>query len=133
VTIVFDTSVLSPMFDNDDRIFRALSQHKYDRALIPLATDAEIRFGFENGSRTAKNLKDYQLFIEQFNLELVMPNQDTSIIYADLAAWCRQHGVALSNNDLWIAAACVQTGGSLVTLDQDFANLPQIRLVDLTV
>jgi predicted nucleic acid-binding protein len=121
------------MFDNDDRIFRALSQHKYDRGLIPLATDAEIRFGFAYGDRTVINLKDYQLFIEQFNLELVTPDQDTSIIYADLASWCRQHGISLSNNDLWIAATCMQAGGSLATLDGDFANLPQIRRIDLTI
>jgi predicted nucleic acid-binding protein len=121
------------MFDNDDRIFRALSKHKYDRALIPLAADAEIRFGFAYGNRTTKNLGDYRLFIGQFNLEIVVPDQDTAVIYADLAAWCRRHGVSLSNNDLWIAAACVQTGGSLVTLDQDFARLPQIRRIDLTI
>lgn len=131
--LVFDTSALSLFFSNNDQIVRVLSQQTYDRALIPLATDAEIRFGFTYGNKTAENLKKYRLFKQQHNLEITPPDQDTSMVYADLASWSRKNGIALSNNDLWIAATCVQTGGSLVALDQDFAHLPQIRRVDLTV
>lgn len=119
------------MFKNNNNVFRALSLVKYDRALVPLATDAGVRFGFANGNRTAVNLKEYQQFITHFNMEIIAPDQDTSIIYGDLAAWLQSHGKALSNNDIWIAATCVQFGGSLATLDKDFAQLPQIRLVDL--
>jgi predicted nucleic acid-binding protein len=119
------------MFKNNDNVFKALSLVRYDRALVPLATDAEIRFGFENGNKTTENLKKYQQFIGDFNIEIIAPDQDTSIIYADLASWLRKHGKSLSNNDLWIAATCVQTGSRLATLDKDFSYLPQIRLINL--
>lgn len=131
MNLVFDTSVLSALFDDEDKIVKAVSKHAFDRALVPLATDAEMRFGFAYGNKLDKNLKDYRIFIQRLNFEIVAPDQDTAIIYGDLAAWSRKNGIALSNNDIWIAATCVQFGGSLVSLDQDFTQLPQIRRVEL--
>ncbi len=131
MTLVFDTSALSSLLSNDDRVIRALFLQNYDRMLIPLAADAEVRYGFAYGNRQAENLAHYELFKQQFNLEVTSPDQDSAIIYADLSRWARQHGLALSHNDLWIAATCVQVGGSLLALDQDFVGLPQLRMVSL--
>jgi len=128
--LVFDTSTLSPLLSDDDDIVKAFVRQNYDRVIIPLATDAEVRFGFANGSRTAENLANYELFKKEFSVEVVFPDQETSIIYGDLATWARRHGVALSHNDYWIASTCVQIGGSLFAVDQDFKNLPQLRLVE---
>ncbi len=132
VTLVFDTTALSALLGNDDTVVRALSRQTYDRLIVPLAADAELRFGFAYGSRQAENLANYELFKRQFHLEVLNPSQDVAHIYAELAAWARQHGIALSHNDTWIAATCVHAGGKLLTLDQDFARLPQIRLVNLS-
>jgi len=129
--LVLDTSVLSALLSNDDKVVRALSRQTYDQMVIPLATDAEMRFGFAYGQKPVKNLENYELFKQQFGVEVVSPDQDTAILYADLTGWARQHGVALSHNDIWIAATCVQVAGSLATLDGDFANLPQLRLAKL--
>jgi predicted nucleic acid-binding protein len=131
MNLVFDTSVLSALLGNDDHILRALVSQNYDQILIPLAVDAELRFGFAYGSKRAHNLSNYELFRKQFHLEVVFPNQNIAIIYADLAIWARKHGVALSQNDIWIAATTVHLGGVLATLDQDFQRLPQVRLAKL--
>jgi predicted nucleic acid-binding protein len=129
VTIVFDTSALSPLLSNDDSIVKIFAQQDYDQLIIPLAADAEVRFGFINGNKAAENLANYDLFKKQFGIEIMPPDQDTSMIYADLATWTRQHGIALSHNDIWIASTCIQVGGKLFAIDQDFENLPQLRLV----
>jgi predicted nucleic acid-binding protein len=129
MTLVFDTSALSRLLKNDDRVVRAANASLYDSKLIPLATDAEVRFGFAYGSKQNENLKNYELFKQQFQLELVVPEESTAVVYADLATWCRKNGISLSGNDLWIAATCVQSGGQLLTLDKDFTRLPQVSLV----
>jgi predicted nucleic acid-binding protein len=128
MTLVFDTSALSQLLNNNDQIVRLFSRIQYDRALIPLATDAEIRYGFRFGNKESANLANYVLFKEQFDLEVVAPNQDTAIIYAELSSWARQHGVSLSNNDIWIASTSIQVGGELFTTDIDFTRLPQVRM-----
>ncbi len=128
MTLVFDTTVLSGILSNNDSLIREFSNQEYDRLIIPLATDAEIRYGFSYGMRQAENLKNYELFKKHFNIEIAYPDQDTSIIYSDLATWSRKHGVAISHNDLWIASTCIRFGGVLATLDKDFSKLPQIRI-----
>lgn len=132
MTLVFDTSALSDLLSDEDYIVKAFAEQLYDSLSIPLATDAELRFGFVNGSRKADNLKNYELFKQRFNVNITHPDQDTAIIYADLAAWSRQHGLALSNNDFWIAATTIQIGGILFTADGDFKGLPQLRALILS-
>jgi predicted nucleic acid-binding protein len=95
-----------------------------------LATDAEVRFGFAHGNRAKDNLINYELFKKKFSVEVIFPDQDTAIIYGDLAAWARRHGVSLSQNDFWIASTCVQVGGNLFAVSEDFKNLPQLRLIE---
>jgi predicted nucleic acid-binding protein len=129
MTLVFDTSALSNLLSDEDYVVKSFSEQEYDSLSVPLATDAEIRFGFVNGNRAADNQKSYELFKRQFSVSITYPNQDTAIIYADLAAWAKQHGLALSNNDFWIAATTIQIGGILFTSDRDFKGLPQLRLV----
>ena len=129
MTLVFDTTALSALLSDKDYVVKSLAEAEYDRAIIPLATDAELRFGFANGNRAAKNLKSYRVFKQQFNIDVIYPDQDTAIIYADIATWAKQHGLALSNNDFWIASTSVQAGGVLFTLDKDFKGLPQLRVL----
>ncbi|HEX4774315.1 MAG TPA: PIN domain-containing protein [Candidatus Saccharimonadales bacterium] len=132
MTSVFDTSALSDLLSDEDYVVKAFTEQEYDSLAIPLATDAELRFGFVNGNRAAYNLKNYELFKQQFNVNVIQLDQDTAIIYADLAAWARQHGLALSNNDFWIAATTIQIGGNLLTSDGDFKGLPQLRIIILS-
>lgn len=127
--LVFDTSALSHLLSDDDNIVKVFARQNYDRAIISLATDAELRFGFAHGSRTEDNLANYELFKKEFSVEVIFPDQETATIYGELAAWARQHGVVLSHNDFWIASTCVQVGCSLFAVDQEFKNLPQLRLI----
>ncbi len=132
MTLVFDTSSFSAILGKNAEIIRASSNSKFTDYVLPLAGDAELRFGFKLGNRELLNLDNYEAAKKLYNLRIVTPNQDTASIYADLATWCRKNGISLSHNDLWIAATCVQSGGQLLTLDKDFVNLPQLGLVALS-
>ncbi len=115
----------------DDRIYTAMEQATADTYLLPLAVDAELRSGYRGGNREAANLTLYTTFLREFDIRIVNPDQTTAIAYAELAAWCKSHGIATSNNDLWIAATAVQHGAQLLTLDKDFAHIPQVRLAPI--
>lgn len=130
--LVFDTSALSRFLDDDQAVLQAVANKDFDRYVVPLATDAEIRFGFMHGSRQTENLTKYAQILQSLSFEVIFPDQDTSYRYAELATWAKQLGIALSNNDIWIAATCSQLGGKLITLDADFKHLSQIPLVDLS-
>lgn len=131
MTLVFDTSAFSKILDEDALLISVASSNKFTDYILPLAADAELRFGFKNGNQEKSNLMSYEPIKQLYNLRIVAPDQDTAIIYADLATWCRQNGISLSNNDLWVAATCVQVGGKLLATDHDFAHLPQVSLVTI--
>ncbi len=133
MTLVFDTSALSVLLDksNNSNLLKTLSTLSYTSLLVPLTVDAEMRFGFSFGSKQVENIQNYELFKQTFGLKLLEPNQGTAIIYADITASCRKSGISLSHNDLWIASACIQNGGKLLTLDKDFTRVPQLVLVEI--
>lgn len=128
VNLVFDTSALSKIIDRNLELIKVAAQPKFTMFVLPLATDAELRYGFKYGNQETSNIEKYENIIRDYGLRLTCPDQETALHYADLAGWCRQNGISLSNNDLWIAATTVQSGGKLLTLDQDFAHLPQVSL-----
>lgn len=131
MTLVIDTTALSKYLSADAATVDIISNPAYSRLIVPLATDAELRFGFKNGSREADNLNKYDFVCREYNLEVVPPDNETALIYAELATWCAKNGIALSNNDLWVGSAAVQCGARLLTFDNDFKHMPQMRLARL--
>ncbi len=132
MVLVFDTSALSQIIDRDLALIKVASRGEYTSLVLPLATDAELRYGFKHGNREASNLLLYENIKRDYGVQLAAPDQETALHHAELATWCRKHGKNLSNNDLWIAATAVQHGGQLLTTDNDFAALPQVRLANLS-
>jgi predicted nucleic acid-binding protein len=51
-------------------------------------------------------------------------------IWAELQAECLRLGRNAGLNDLWIAATAVRLGCPVAALDDDFARIPGIRLLD---
>jgi predicted nucleic acid-binding protein len=52
--------------------------------------------------------------------------------YARLKQEARSAGVAINDNDLWIAATAIVIGATLVTRDADFRRLPGLTVEDWT-
>jgi predicted nucleic acid-binding protein len=52
-------------------------------------------------------------------------------LYANLKAARRQQGLALDDNDLWVAATALAMGARLVTRDGDFAGIAGLSVVVL--
>jgi tRNA(fMet)-specific endonuclease VapC len=52
--------------------------------------------------------------------------------YAVVKATCVRSGVALSENDLWIAASAMVLGATLVTRDRDFTRVAGLTIEDWT-
>ena len=52
--------------------------------------------------------------------------------YVQLRIHCRKQGIALGDNDFWIAATALALGAVLVTRDQDFSRVAPLRVEDWT-
>jgi predicted nucleic acid-binding protein len=66
----------------------------------------------------------------------VLPSQPISDAIADhyaiIKATTQSKGLSLDENDLWIAAAALSLGATLVTRDSDFLRVDRLIVTDWT-
>jgi predicted nucleic acid-binding protein len=68
-------------------------------------------------------------FLEAFHCEPIP--ERAADLYANLKAARQQQGLALDENDLWVAATALALGARLVTRDADFAGIASLSVVTL--
>jgi predicted nucleic acid-binding protein len=103
-----------------------------DRAQLvwmPFVTVAELRAGFEAGTRSMANAAVLNDFLNSPSVRELYPDATTLAVYAKLFADLRRRGKLVPSNDLWIAALCVQHSLPLATSDAHFADVPALLLV----
>lgn len=125
--IVVDTNVLSGFFRGEASIVKKLES--YQELAVPYIVAAELLAGYEYGGSSHKNTPILREFLATDGIELVYADSETLNIYAELFAYLKKAGKPIPINDVWIAAVTIQVGLPLYTLDSDFENLPQLRLV----
>ena len=93
---------------------------------LPLLVVAELRSGFVAGELAARNEVEFQEFLREPQVSLLLPDDETTHHYASLYDYLKRKGRPIPSNDLWIAALVVQHGLILCTSDTHFDHLPQI-------
>jgi len=97
---------------------------------IALQTEAELFFGAKHAGWGAKRLAMLEATLAKYRL--ILPNQGTAGIYADLMTASRALGRQLSAQDCWIAATAVQFDLALVSHDGDYHEKLGLNLVRRT-
>ena len=99
---------------------------KAEEILLPSIVLGELLGGFEAGQQSRRNRDELDLFRGSPRVRLVAIGEATAERYAVIYAALRSMGQPIPTNDLWIAASTMEHGTELVTLDRDFAHVPQI-------
>jgi predicted nucleic acid-binding protein len=86
----------------------------------------ELRAGYLQGSKTARNNRELAEFLESPRASVVSVDEETADRYAIIRAGLRKAGTPLSTNDIWIAASAMQHGLPILTTDADFLKIPQV-------
>ncbi len=93
---------------------------------VPLVVIAELRAGFEVGQHGAHNEGILHRFLASPRVEILYPDDTTTIMYAQLYAHLRRAGTPIPMNDLWIASLVQQHRAALLSFDAHFDLLPQL-------
>ena len=128
-SVAIDTSTYSHLLRGDVKVGEIISTAHSVAA--PIVVIAELRAGFLHGKMVAKYGQIIDDFLSDSRTTVLHITDETVQIYAELYAQARSNSKQLSNNDLWIAALCVQYNYPLLTFDGDFDGLPQVRRVTL--
>jgi tRNA(fMet)-specific endonuclease VapC len=86
--------------------------------VLPLPVVGELLFGAENSARPLQNLTRYLNFIE---FCVVVPmGRETARAYSQTRLGLRRKGRPIPENDIWIAAQCLENNWILATNDEHF-------------
>ena len=132
---LFDTNALSDYMAGHAKLrARVSSLAAVDEAVICTIVRGEILFGIERlppGSRRTQLEQAATRAFQGFRC-LAIP-ESAADVYASLKRVCERTGVAMDDNDLWIAATALAERAILVTRDKDFSRLPSLSLQDWTI
>jgi predicted nucleic acid-binding protein len=99
--------------------------------LIPSVVLGELFFGFMKGSRQQFNEKKLRQVVNRLKIEIIDVNTDVARKYVMIYLSLQKRGMKIPINDVWIAACCMEVGGTLLTRDKHFELLGQIEAIVL--
>jgi len=98
---------------------------------IPSIVLGELSFGFLKGRRRRFNEQKLEEVIRMLNIEVIDVTRDVARKYGLICATLVKNGTKIPINDVWIAACCMEIGGTLLTRDQHFKYVDQIESIVL--
>jgi tRNA(fMet)-specific endonuclease VapC len=122
--VLLDTNPLTDAFRADAAVVKALEQAA--EVWLPFVALAEIKAGFQAGSRLECNEALLEAFLRLPGVAVLYADRETTDVYARLFAQLRRAGTPMPTNDLWIASLAVQHQLSLMSRDEHFDKLPQV-------
>ena len=120
--LVLDTSAYSHFRVGHHDVLDALA--RAERVLIPVIVLGELEAAFEWGSRARENRRALGSYLEEPYVDVLPVSAAVARQYGRVFAALRRAGTPLPVNDIWIAAATLDCGGTLLTFDRDFTHIP---------
>jgi tRNA(fMet)-specific endonuclease VapC len=129
VKFALDTSAYSAFGRSDLRLKKYFTPS--NDILLPIIIIGELRAGFAAGKHTSHNEGLLRRFLDTPNVQILNTTDKTTQIYADIFLSLRLSGTPIGTNDMWIAAICIENQLPLLTLDTDFTNIKNLKLIRL--
>ncbi len=102
------------------------SARPFSEVAFPFAVIGELRFGAMGGRDPQRKLAEIDEMVRR-GMTLA-GDGETARMYADLRLRLKSVGTPLPENDIWIAAVCLQHGLTLLTLDRHFDRIDGLAL-----
>lgn len=114
--ISLDTNIVIRLFKNDPIIVKKLTSLTAICLTVPVI--AELLYGAENSARKEENLRNYNKFIDE--CDILPLTRKTAEQYSKIRMRLKQRGNPIPENDLWVAAACIENQIPLISEDKHF-------------
>ena len=122
--IALDTNTYSDFCRDAPEVATKIEQA--ERIYLPFVVLAELRTGFQQGSRARKNERMLVRFLNSPRVRLLFPDEQTTHFFAAIAAQLRRQATPIPVHDIWISALVLQHDLLLLTRDNHFDHLPQL-------
>ena len=122
--IVLDTSVAIAILNDKGHVGTWV--RAFDGIYLPVIVLGELRFGALKSSKPKVNLERIQTLVDRCNTLDVQPG--TAATYARIRCELRFKGKPMPENDLWIAAICLENSLPVATYDKHFLEVEDLEV-----
>jgi tRNA(fMet)-specific endonuclease VapC len=129
--LVLDTNIYSDYAEGLPETVDFMAIHG-EHLYLPSVVIGELNFGFMKGSQQQFNERKLKLYIKRLRVEIIDVDADVARKYAIIFLSLQKKGTKIPINDVWIAASCMEIGGTLLTRDRHFEVVEQIETVILS-
>lgn len=126
MNVLLDTSAYSALRRGHQAIIEVL--RRSETVSIPAIVLGELYSGFRAGSRWVENTEQLAQFVSKPSVRVVDITAQTALRYAEVDVYLRERGRPIPRNDVWIAAAALEHGLHLLTLDIHFREIPMLLI-----
>ena len=129
--LLLDANAIISLFDgSDDELERTLCVA--EELIVPVVAYAEVVAGTESPTRRSrKTLDALATLVSMPNTRLLPVSEETVRHYSKTYNHLKKCGTPIPTNDIWIAAAVLETGGVLFTRDRHFLKVPMLDTIGL--
>ena len=128
--LVLDTNIYSGFAEGLPDAVDALATLG-ELLFIPSIVLGELNYGFMKGSRQEFNERKLRKVISRLGIEVIKVDEHVARKYAIIYSSLVKKGRKIPLNDVWIAACCMEIGGTLLTRDRHFEAIEQIQSIIL--
>jgi tRNA(fMet)-specific endonuclease VapC len=125
VKLVLDTNVCCDYAEGIPDCVEAIATHG-EQIYMPAIVIGELMVGFMKGMKQQFNEKKLRQVMSRLNIEIIEVTADVARKYGIIYLSLQKKGAKIPINDVWIAACCMEVGGTLLTRDTHFASVEQI-------
>ena len=124
--LVLDTNIYCDYAEGLSEVVDTIAtQGQY--LFMPSIVLGELNYGFMKGRKQSYNEKRLRQVLNRLKIEIIDVNADVARKYALIYLSLEKKGAKIPINDVWIAASCMEVGGTLLTRDQHFEFVEQIE------
>ena len=122
--ICLDTNAYSRLVGGDTAVAALLE--RAEEIIVPSTVIGELFYGFLNGSRPSENETRLERFLAEDGISVQPTTKAIAERYGYVKSSLKKRGNPIPENDIWIAAAALETGSRLLSYDVHFDQVAGI-------
>jgi predicted nucleic acid-binding protein len=123
--LVLDTNIYCDYAEGLADVVEVMVQYG-EFLFIPSIVLGELNYGFMKGKKQQLNERKLRQLISRLKIEIIDVNAEVARKYGLIFLSLQRKGAKIPINDVWIAACCMEIGGTLLTRDKHFTLVEQI-------
>jgi tRNA(fMet)-specific endonuclease VapC len=131
VKLALDTNAYKALGEGNRQL--AEEARTAEAVAIPMIVLGELWFGFMNATKLRQNAATLERFLATPRVRVLEPDRQTTRIFGEVATQLRKAGIAIQQNDIWIAALCKQHEFAIATRDSGFQHVLGLEVIQFTV